>query len=353
MSDLSDKKLKILLFGPVTNTRANLVGGATISFGYLTDYLHRNQYPVVLVNTQKWLLDFRRYFNPFYVLIKALLSAPFTQVIFLNSSRGGTKYLAPILYLLAKLTGNKFIFRPFGGDIKDYTAGYAGWQKWIFNNTILKADIFFLQTQELLDFYADSGANIIQLSTSRDRPPVEVLRGDRPYQKRFIYLGYINEAKGINHLLAAAKILSDDYCVHIYGPIKEDKFQKIFDQHPGIYQGVLEKEAVLPTLQKYDVLVLPTYYEGEGYPGAIVEAYSLGLPVISTQWKAIPEIVEQEQTGRLIMPQSTDALVDAMRFFTVENYPEYSNNASNYFSENFDADQVAGKAIDRILALMN
>lgn len=349
---IGDKKIKILLFGPVTNVSANMVGGATISFGYLTDYLQRNQYSVVLVNTQKWLLDFRKYFNPVYVLAKAFFSAPFTNVIFLNSSRGGTKYLAPILYLLAKLTGNKFVFRPFGGDIKDYTVDYSGLQKWIFNKTILKADIFFLQTQELLDFYADSGANIIQLSTSRDRPSAEVLRGDRPYQKRFIFLGYINEAKGINHLLAAAKNLGDDYCVHIYGPIKENKFQKIFDQHPGIYQGVLEKESVLSTLQKYDVLVLPTYYEGEGYPGAIVEAYSLGLPVISTQWKAIPEIVEHEKTGRLITPQSTPALVDAMRFFTVENYPQYSNDASDYFTENFDADQVAGKAIGRILALI-
>jgi len=346
------KKIKILLIGPVTNVAAGLIGGATISFGYLIGYLESAGEDYKLINTQKFPTGPGRILNPFYVILKVLLNIFRSDVIFLNSSRGGTKYLVPLLYVLAKIFNIKFVFRPFGGDINEYTSHYNKWQKWIFKNTVLKADIFFLQTKELMAYYANSGANIIPFSTSRQRPTKNVLRGDRPYNRRFIYLGFINEAKGIDHLLEAARQLGDAYTVHIYGPIKEEKYHTVFKDNPNVYQGVLTKEKVLSTLRLYDVLVLPTHYEGEGYPGAIIEAYSLGIPVISTRWKAIPEIVKDQETGLLIDPQSTRQLVKAMQYFNEENYKAYSKNAMDSFENNFDVNQVTERAVTEIKNLL-
>jgi len=107
----------------------------------------------------------------------------------------------------------------------------------------------------------------------------------------------------------------------------------------------------LETIQKYDVLILPTFYQGEGYPGVIIEAYSLGLPVITTNWKAIPEIVENRKTGLLIEPRSTAALVDAMKSFNKYNYKDFSKNARVYFEKTFSTKRVAGNAIAAIKAL--
>jgi len=340
------------LIGPVTNVEAGLIGGATISFGHLTDYLKDTGEDFKLINTQRIPTGPGRLLNPFYIILKVLTCIFWADVIFLNSSRGGTKYLVPILYLLAKIFNLKFVFRPFGGDIKDYTAKYNRWQKWLFKNTALKADIFFLQTKELMAYYADSNANTIQFSTSRRKPIENVLRGDRPYHRRFVYLGFINKAKGIDHLLAAAKELGKDYDVHIYGPIKDKGYEAIFKAHPKIYQGPLYRNRVLSTLRFYDVLVLPTHYRGEGYPGVIIEAYSLGLPVISTRWKAIPEILKDGETGLLIDPKSTDQLVAAMKHFNKNNYLEYSENAMDYFDHNFEVNQVTKQAITAIKNLL-
>ncbi len=340
------------MIGPVTNVAAGLIGGATISFGYLINYLEETGEDFRLVNTQQMPNGLGRLWNPFYVIFKVMIYALWSDVIFLNSSRGGTKYLVPLLYFFSKIFNTKFVFRPFGGDIKDYTAQYNPWQKWIFKNTVLKADIFFLQTKELMEYYANSNANTIQFSTSRRKPIDNLLRGDRPYNRRFVYLGFINQAKGIDHLLAAAKELGDDYTVHIYGPIKEERYHAIFKAHPAIYQGVLNKEKVLSTLRFYDVLVLPTHYRGEGYPGAIIEAYSLGLPVISTRWKAIPEIVQDRTTGLLIDPESTEQLVSAMKNFDKNNYQEYSEQAINYFENHFDVNLVTERALTEIKGLV-
>lgn len=328
--------------------KAGLIGGATISFGYLIDYLQANREPFTLINTQSFPTGKLRIFNPLIVLFKVLFSLFRSDVIFLNSSRGGTKYLAPYLFYLSRLVNQKFVFRPFGGDIKDYTASYTLQQKKRFEQTILRADIFFLQTQELINHYQKPGVNIIHLPTSRKSAPAHLIPQKKSYQKRFIFLGFINEYKGIDLLLEATRKLGEDYTIHIYGPIKDNAYHDKFSQQPNVYQGVLAKEDVLLTLSNYDVVVLPTYYEGEGYPGVLIEAYSLGLPVLATHWKAIPEIVHHLKTGYLIKPRSTEALIEGVQHFDQENYPVYAQNAQHYFTENFDADRVNQRIIKAI-----
>ena len=342
----------------MTNVKANLIGGATIAFGYLIDYLNQSKQSYTLVNTQQFPKGWKRYLNPFYVLVKVLLNFFSADVIFLNSSRGGTKYLAPMLFYLAKIFRMKFVFRPFGGDINEYTAAYGNWQKYIFRKTILKADILFLETKKLMQFYAKQNTNTIQLANSRNEPPKELLRGMRQYERRFIFLGFINKTKGINHLLEAAEQLGDSYTIHIFGPIrdnyndpKQERFAEKFKKQKGIYQGTLDKEKVLITLREYDVLVLPTYYKGEGYPGVIMEAYSLGLPVISTHWKSIPEIVVDKKTGLLIETKSTAALIEAMKFFDESNFEFFSKNARAYFQKYYSTKKVTGAAIEAIKKL--
>jgi glycosyltransferase involved in cell wall biosynthesis len=78
------------------------------------------------------------------------------------------------------------------------------------------------------------------------------------------------------------------------------------------YKGVLEPSAVIPTLRGYDVVLLPTYHCGEGYPGIVLEAYSVGVPVIATRWRALPEIVEDEICGILIEPRDSEGLARAI-----------------------------------------
>ncbi|MFK7809338.1 MAG: glycosyltransferase family 4 protein [Saprospiraceae bacterium] len=345
-------KPKIILIGPVTNIPAGLIGGATISFGYLVDFLKSQNENFVLINTQRFPKGILRFLNPIHLFVKVLLHALSSDVVFLNSSRGGTKYVAPVLFFVAKAFRLKFVYRPFGGDIKDYTSDYGKLSKWIFRNTVLKADILFLQTRELMNFYAGLGTNTVQLPTSRAQAPTALSTKKKYFEKRFVYLGFVNTAKGIDQLLAAKKELGDEYTIHIYGPIKEAKYHEVFKHSPDIYQGVLSKEKVLETICKYNVMVLPTYYEGEGYPGAIIESYSLGIPVVTTKWKAIPEIVQHEKTGLLIAPKSTEELVEAIRHFTPSNYFALSDNAKKCFDENFDTEVVTSIAIRKIKELL-
>ena len=195
------------------------------------------------------------------------------------------------------------------------------------------------------------GANACQLPTSRKDNTSYLRPTDRPFQKRFVFMGHVKATKGIDIVLEALQQLDDTYTVHFYGPIKDKKYQTTFNNTHSNYQRLLQKEEVLPTLQEYDVLILPTYFSGEGYPGAIIEAYSLGLPVLTTHWKAIPEIVKHETTGYLIQPKSVEAFIEGIQFFNSDNYTDLSQNARNYFLNAFAAQAVTAKAWKEITDL--
>ena len=56
---------------------------------------------------------------------------------------------------------------------------------------------------------------------------------------------------------------------------------------------------------------MPTEAEGWGFTNA--EAMSFGLPVISTNISAMPEIIQDGKTGLLIEPGDGNALLRAMK----------------------------------------
>jgi glycosyltransferase involved in cell wall biosynthesis len=127
------------------------------------------------------------------------------------------------------------------------------------------------------------------------------------------YIGHVKPAKGIRELIDASKMLTaTTMTVDVYGPLQEGISESWFDGSPVKYCGLLAKEDVIRTLGNYDALVLPSYWEGEGHPGVILEAYCAGIPVIATRWGGIPEIVTTE-TGILVEPRDVAGLAKAMQ----------------------------------------
>lgn len=74
---------------------------------------------------------------------------------------------------------------------------------------------------------------------------------------------------------------------------------------------------VLPWLVALDIFVLPSY-ANEGVPQAVMQAMSVGLPVISTPVGSIPEIITDGENGLLVPPRDTDALQHALEQLSTE-----------------------------------
>ncbi|NLJ41812.1 MAG: glycosyltransferase family 4 protein [Clostridiales bacterium] len=65
--------------------------------------------------------------------------------------------------------------------------------------------------------------------------------------------------------------------------------------------------------ETFDIFVLPTLSEGLGL--SIIEAMSLGKPVISTKIGGIQEVIEHNYNGYLVTPGDSEELADAILYF--------------------------------------
>jgi glycosyltransferase involved in cell wall biosynthesis len=65
-------------------------------------------------------------------------------------------------------------------------------------------------------------------------------------------------------------------------------------------------------LRQMDVFVLPSLYEG--LPNALLEAMSVGIPVVATRVGGVDEVVQDQETGLLIPPGNSEAIAEAVRF---------------------------------------
>ena len=78
------------------------------------------------------------------------------------------------------------------------------------------------------------------------------------------------------------------------------------------FVGLQTSDEVARLLADADLLCFPTFYESEAKPLVIIEAMRAGLPVVSTRWRAVPDLVEVGATGLLVEPRDASAVADAI-----------------------------------------
>ena len=80
------------------------------------------------------------------------------------------------------------------------------------------------------------------------------------------------------------------------------------------YKGFLDVsvEDGYKQLSEYDVLLFPTYFKGEGFPGTLLDVFIAGVPVIASDFHANGEVLVDGYNGLLIPPKDAVALSTAM-----------------------------------------
>ncbi len=142
-------------------------------------------------------------------------------------------------------------------------------------------------------------------------PPAQP-RERRPL--RFLFLGLISARKGIPLLLEAwERMRLQNAELLLVGPVSERERALIPDL-PGLKMLGKHPHQELPNLlRQCDVLVFPSYCEG--FAMVILEALASGMPVITTEATAGPDLIQDGVEGRLIPSGDMDALCAAMMDF--------------------------------------
>ena len=343
LAEEKNNKKYLLCLGPRYNTKnAQLVGGPIVLFEELIHQLNKNQIGYKIIDTNK--KNYANVFVAYFTIITSLiLMARKSYHISLHSSRD-YRVLAVVVLLLSKLYNVKSSLRKFGGEAKDTFIQAKGPAKKVFKFIFTNVDYLFLETKYLVEFFQTMNPNTYWFPNVRNRLVEPNL--PRKFHKRFVFISHVIREKGIREIIEAVAQLDSSYQVDIYGPLMHGQFEKKdFNNTCVNYKGALPSDRVLSTLNQYDVVLLPSYKEG--YPGIVIEAYSLGMPVITTNLDSISEIVDDYKTGILVTPKNAEELRNAIEFFNEENYVNMSQNAYEKFND-FKSDVVTKKFIETI-----
>jgi glycosyltransferase involved in cell wall biosynthesis len=307
--------IRLLLIGPLPPP----MGGDTRHFATLAqDIAGHEGFDLRLLNISRGGGADSRWHNLRVALRTALAlvaNLHRTDVVSFHSSDRGMVWFAPWIVLLCRLARRPLVMRVFGGSFGDFVAGCGALERTLVRRGVLSADVILVQTRRTINQLRPFSRGRLEWFSTYIRTPSREAPVPPPGARcrRFVFLGHLWRTKGVETLLEAAALLPAGCTIDLYGSTDEYTAADIDDRGQGRvrYRGFLSHEEVDARLWEYDCLVLPTFHTGEGYPGVIAEAFAHALPVITTRWLAIPEIVD-DSCGILIEPGDTRAFVDAI-----------------------------------------
>lgn len=132
----------------------------------------------------------------------------------------------------------------------------------------------------------------------------------------------VMKEKGIEDAIDAVKAinmqLGETVCaLDIYGKIDSDyenRFAKLQADFPEYirYCGCVDANDSVNVLKNYYALLFPTYYEGEGFAGTLIDSFSSGLPVIASDWRYNSEFVTHGYDGLICEAKNVTELKDSI-----------------------------------------
>lgn len=139
---------------------------------------------------------------------------------------------------------------------------------------------------------------------------------------QILFVGMFCEEKGVLDLISACQQLDSLnvlYRVAFAGAPQSQEFAIEAERRAQSLQGEVSflgevtGEAKWRLYGQADIFCFPTHYSAEGFPVVLLEAMMFQLPIVSTKWRGIPEIVDAGETGLLVEPGDASGLAAALK----------------------------------------
>ncbi|MDP3090976.1 MAG: glycosyltransferase [Nitrospira sp.] len=268
--------------------------------------------------------------------IKAALRG---KTVALHGTARDFQYLGLILLAFSLLFGLRYHTRKFAGDFDKFYEALPKFWRWTTRHYLRRSDVNFFETQHLTQYFSEFNPRTEWFPNYR---PDSSYLTPNTFTGRFVYLGQVRKEKGIEEVLSLDGHLPEGWTIDVYGPLMGYS-QNSF---PGVqihYKGTVEPSCVPRILSQYNGLLL--FSTREGYPGVLIEAFSVGLPVIVTNLPTIREMVAPS-CGELLEFPDREAVLKAMQKVEVQ-YSDKRTAAKYHFST-FRKDVVLSRYFSRI-----
>lgn len=268
-----------------------------------------------------------------WVLLKKLVCSKY---VFYLPAHNNLKYIFPIIFVLSKIFRFEILYFVVGGWLVEYLSAKP-MHRWM----LKRIKGIFTETRLMKESLESKYAfdNIVKFPNFRFTAFVPTEHHEDGKLK-LVFLARINKMKGLDTVFSLASFIERrkiNVSVDFYGPIYEPDRDYFFDGLSKFefvsYKGELQPEQINSTIEKYDVMLLPTHYYTEGLPGSVVDAYMSGIPIIVSKWKHAEEFVINGETGFIIPFENGLNKLEEYIMYLYENPLRLSEMKKNSYIE--------------------
>jgi exopolysaccharide biosynthesis WecB/TagA/CpsF family protein len=168
--------------------------------------------------------------------------------------------------------------------------------------------------------------------------------------------------KGVDVLLEAARLLkqrgaqflirivgefaSEEYRQQLVGQIEASELEERVD-----FCGPKVGEEKWELFNSADIFCFPSYYSAESFGNVLLEAMMFRLPVVSTHWRGIPDIVVDSETGFLVAIKDAEATAAKLAVLLTDKTlrERLGENGRTRYLENFTVAEYLQKHREVVL----
>ena len=274
--------------------------------------------------------------------------------------KNGLRFLLPIFIILKNKFNTDLRYVVIGGWLSEFLI-----KRKMYLNLCKKFNGIYVETELSKKKLLEIGLNnVFVLPNFRQINFInnKIEKVMKPF--KLVYFSRIDKEKGIELAIEVVNKINKNkkeeiIKLDIYGPIQDnyqDDFMKILNKCKDFisYKGYLEPNNIYKVLSKYDLMIFPTFCRTECFPGAIIDSYISGVPVLASNWLYSGEIIKENITGKLFVSQDIQDLTNKLEFL-INNPDLIYKMKKNCLEEakKYDADFVVESLIQDInLALL-
>lgn len=260
---------------------------------------------------------------------KTLLKAPFQAFsalrhgdnVLIFPAHNGIRIYAPLLSFFRRFFRNKKLhYIVIGGWLPEFLS-----KRKLLAKVLKRFDGIYAETSTMKRALEAQGFhNVFVMPNCKKLTVLDeselVYPSGMPY--RLCTFSRVMKEKGIEDAIEAVTRVNNDfgntvYTLDIYGSVDSnqtewfDNLQKNFPEYIR-YRGCVDSDKSVDVLKNYFALLFPTFYDGEGFAGTLIDAFSSGVPVIASDWKYNSEIAH-ENVGIIYPTGNVESLADILK----------------------------------------
>jgi glycosyltransferase involved in cell wall biosynthesis len=317
---------KIIMLGPSLSSKGGI---ASVVHGYQQFGLFE-RYPILFIETQ---VEGSR-FAKLSIMVIALLKVSYmlllgrVSVVHVHVARWNSFWRKSLFFCLARVFRRPYIVHIHSGGFPDFYHSdcKSVAQYWI-RSCLKSADQVAVLTSPMSNWLNSISPRmaITKVPNFIDLPPPFATNIKSANEQRVIlFLGRFTKEKGVLDLLDATALLKTkglNFTLVLAGDGERDLIESKITALglTGVVEmpGWLEGDRKANLLRRAQIFVLPSYTEG--LPMGILEAMSIGCPVIASNVGGVPDQIQQGISGVLVEPGNVVALADAMNQLLVDS----------------------------------